>query len=152
MRISFPNHGAATPLAATQVFAKTQSAIRQPGDARCLSFDRQLEHVAHVLGLTDSQKEQARVIFRNAREFSQPVQQELRQNRERLTAAAMSASEPDIQRLASEHGRLLGQLAAIHTRASAKFYQTLTSEQLVKYDHMRQQSGRSSILEPTQSS
>jgi Spy/CpxP family protein refolding chaperone len=142
MRIPFLKPGAAAALAATQVFARTPSATRQPDAARWLSFDRQLEHVAHVLGLTDSQKEQARVILRNARESSQPLQQELRQNRERLTAAAKSASEPDIQRLATEQGRLLGQLVAIRTRALAKFYQTLSPEQRVKCDELRQQSRR----------
>jgi len=140
MRSSLLKHGAVVALAATVVLAQTPGATRQPGAARGLGFDRHLEHVAQILGLTDSQKEQARVIFRNARESSQPIQEELMRNRDRLTLAAKSASEPDIQSLATEQGRLLGQLVAIRTRASAKFYQTLTPEQRVKYDQMREES------------
>ena len=140
MRCSFLTQGAVIAFAATPVFAQTTNADRQPDTARWLSFDRHLEHLTDVLGLTDSQKEQAIAIFKDARKSSQPLHEELRLNRERLKAAAKMASEPDIQRLATEQGRLWGQLVAIRTRASAKFYQTLTPEQRVKYDQMREQS------------
>jgi Spy/CpxP family protein refolding chaperone len=140
MQCSFVRHAAVLTLAAPVIFAQATSASPQREVAGRPDFNRHLEHLAQVLALTDSQKEQARVIFRNARESSQPVQQELKQNRDRLTAAAKSASETDIQSLATEQGRLLGQLVAIRTRASSKFYQILTPEQRVKYDQMRQQS------------
>jgi Spy/CpxP family protein refolding chaperone len=138
MQSSFLKH--AVLAFSAPLVAQRPSATRHPDAARWLSFDRYLEHLARVLGLTESQKEQAITIFRNARKSSQPVHQELRQNRELLTAAAKSASELDIQRLATEQGRLFGQLVAIRARASAKFYQTLTPEQRVKYDQMREQS------------
>ena len=140
MRSSFLRQGVLIVVAVTTVFAQTTNPNRQPDTARWLSFDRHLEHLSNVLGLTDSQKEQAIAIFKDARKSSQPLHQELRLNRERLTAAAKLASEPDIQRLATEQGRLWGQLLAIRTRASAKFYQALTPEQRVKYDQMREQS------------
>jgi Spy/CpxP family protein refolding chaperone len=126
-------------LAAAVIVAQGPSANRLPGSMGRRGFSGHVEHLAQVLDLTDPQIEQARSIFRNAWESSQPVRQELRQNRERLTAAAKLASDPDIQRLAIEQGRLLGQLVAIRTRASAKFYQILTPEQRVKYDQMPQQ-------------
>jgi Spy/CpxP family protein refolding chaperone len=126
-------------LAAGFLVAQGPSAKPLPGPTERRGFYGHIEQLAQVLNLTDSQKEQARTIFRNARESSQPVQQELRQNRDRLTAAAKTASEPDIQRLAIEQGRLWGQLTAIRTEASAKFYQILTPEQRVKYEQMRQE-------------
>jgi len=99
-----------------------------------------LDHVAQVLNLTDSQKAQARTIFEHAQQSAQPIRQELKQNREMLTAAAkVSNSEGDIQKLANDQGRLLGKLIAIRTEASARFYQLLTPEQRVKADQMHEE-------------
>jgi len=126
-------------LAAGLIVAQGPSAKRLPGSTGGRGFNGHVEHLAQALNLTDSQKEQARTIFRNARESSQPIQEELKRNRDRLTLAAKSASETDIQSLAIEQGRLLGQLVAIRTRASSKFYQILTPEQRIKYDEERQQ-------------
>jgi len=126
-------------LAAGLIVAQGPSAKRLPGSTGGRGFNGHVEHLAQALNLTDSQKEQAQTIFRNARESSQPIQEELKRNRDRLTLAAKSASETDIQSLAIEQGRLLGQLVAIRTRASSKFYQILTPEQRIKYDEERQQ-------------
>jgi Spy/CpxP family protein refolding chaperone len=99
-----------------------------------------LDHIAQALNLTDSQKEQARTIFQNVKQSAQPIREELKQNREKLMAAAKASnSEADIQRLATEQGRLLGKLIAIRTVGSAKFYQVLTPEQRVKADQMHEQ-------------
>ena len=139
MTRTFPKLAAVILLAAGGIVAQASRANPLPGSLGRLGFNGHVEHLAQVLDLTDSQKEQARIIFRNARESSQPIREELKRNRDRLTAAAKSASETDIQSLAIEQGRLLGQLTAIRTRASSKFYQILTPEQRVKYDQMRQQ-------------
>jgi Spy/CpxP family protein refolding chaperone len=96
--------------------------------------------MAQALGLTASQKEQARMIFQHARQSAQPIQQEVRQNRENLLAAAKAGkSEGDIEKLADDQGRLLGKLIAIRTEATAKFYQMLTPEQRIKADQMDEQ-------------
>jgi Spy/CpxP family protein refolding chaperone len=93
--------------------------------------------MAQALGLTASQKEQARMIFQHARQSAQPIRQELMQNREQLVAAAKAGkSDADIEKLADDQGRLLGKLVAIRTEASAKFYQMLTPEQRIKADQM----------------
>ena len=95
------------------------------------------EQMAQALGLTASQKEQARMIFQHARQSAQPIRQELMQNREQLVAAAKAGkSDADIEKLADDQGRLLGKLVAIRTEASAKFYQMLTPEQRIKADQM----------------
>lgn len=99
-----------------------------------------LERMAQALNLTPSQKEQARMIFDHARQSAQPILGDLRQNRKALMAAAKgTASDSDIQRLADDHGRLLGQLTGIRTQASAKFYQLLTPEQRTQADQMHEQ-------------
>jgi Spy/CpxP family protein refolding chaperone len=99
-----------------------------------------VDHLAQALSLTDPQKEQARAIFEHARQSAQPIRAELKQNREKLMAAAKAnSSEGDIQKLAGEQGRLVGKLIAIRTEASAKFYQLLTPEQRVKADQMHEQ-------------
>ena len=99
-----------------------------------------VEHLRQVLNLTDTQQEQARKIFQQARQSAQPIREELKQGREKLTAAAKAGnSESEIQKLAAEQGRLLGKLIAIRTEAHSKFYQLLTPEQRVKCDQMREQ-------------
>ena len=99
-----------------------------------------LDHVAQVLNLTDSQRQQGRMIFEHAKQTSQPIRQELKQNREKLAAATkVSNSDADIERLAAEQGRLVGKLIAIHSEARAKFYQLLTPEQRVKSDQMHKE-------------
>jgi Spy/CpxP family protein refolding chaperone len=98
------------------------------------------EQMAQALGLTASQKEQARMIFQYARQSAQPIRQELMQNREKLVAAAKAGkSDADIEKIADDHGRLLGRLVAIRTEASAKFYKMLTPEQRAKADRMDEQ-------------
>jgi len=98
------------------------------------------EQMAQALSLTASQKEQARMIFKHAQQSAQPIQQEVRQNREKLVAAAKAGKgEGDIEKLADDQGRLLGKLIAIRTEASAKFYQILTPEQRFKADQMDEQ-------------
>ena len=138
---------AVATFAAGIVFAQTPTVDSRPGAVHAQEGRRgfmwghmDLDHVAQVLNLTDSQKEQARTIFQQARQSAEPIRQELRQNREKLSAAAkVSNSEGDIQKLANEQGRLLGKLIAIRTEASAKFYQMLTPEQRVKADQMHEQ-------------
>jgi Spy/CpxP family protein refolding chaperone len=99
-----------------------------------------LDRLTQSLNLTDSQKQRARAIFESARQSAQPIRQELKANRDKLRAAAkVSNGEGDIQRLATEQGRLLGKLIAIRTQASANFYQMLTPEQRVKADQMHEQ-------------
>jgi Spy/CpxP family protein refolding chaperone len=147
MRHSFTKHAAVATFVAGIVFAQTPTGDSHPSAVNTQEERRgfmcghlDLDHVTQVLNLTDSQKEQARMIFQHAQELAQPIRQELKENREKLTAAAkVSNSEGDIQKLANEQGRLLGKLIAIRTEASAKFYQMLTPEQRVKADQMHEQ-------------
>lgn len=148
MLFSFTKCATAATLAAGIIFAQSPASDTQPGAGYIQNwrlgssmhgqFD--LDRLTQVLNLTDAQKGQAQTIFQDAQLSAKPIRQELKQNRERLSAAAkISNSEGDIQKLAKEQGRLLGELIAIRTEASAKFYQILTPEQRVKDDQLHQQ-------------
>jgi len=132
--------------AAAMAFAQSPAAEPEPGSVNTQPGAPEvkrghwdLNHLTQALNLTDSQRAQAQTIFQNARQSAQPIREELKQNREKLTAAAkISKNEAEIQKLAGEQGRLLGKLIAIRTEASAKFYQILTAEQRVKADEMHE--------------
>jgi len=155
MRNSFMKCAAIATFAGGIVFAQSPTDSPKPGAAYTQEGRRgfmrgqlDLDHVAQVLNLTDSQKQQAQAIFERAQQAAQPVRQELRQNREKLAAAAKTNNAADIQTLATEQGRLLGKLIAIHTERSAKFYQLLTPEQRVKADQMHERFGQRSRSTP----
>ena len=147
MRYLFMKSAAIATFAAGMAVAQTASGGSRPfapcteeGGRGAMWGRMNVDRMAQALSLTDTQKEQARTIFENSRQSAQPIRAELRQNREKLMAAAKAnASEGDIQKLAGEQGRLLGKLVAIRTEASAKFYQMLTPEQRVKADQMHEQ-------------
>lgn len=142
MRFSFMKYAGVAALATGMVFAQapaggSQSASTQAQQGRRRFMRRHLDRIAQQLNLTDSQKQQSRAIFRQARQSAQPIRQELKQNREALQAAAKAnQADTQIQTLANQQGQLLGQLVAIRTEASAKFYQMLTPEQRAKADQM----------------
>lgn len=141
----FFKYAATMALAAGMVFAQAPTTNPQPAPPQARPgrhgfVRRPLAHIAQALNLTDSQKQQARTIFQQARQSAQPIRQELKQNREALASAAKNGqNEADIQKLSTEQGRLLGHLVAIRTEASAKFYQMLTPEQRAKADQMHEQ-------------
>lgn len=111
----------------------------QPGRRKAMRGQWNLEHLSQTLNLTDSQKTRAQTIFQTARQSAEPIRQELKQNREELRAATkVSNNDGQIEKLATEQGRLLGKLIGIHAAASAKFYQILTPEQRAKADEMRE--------------
>ncbi len=146
MTHSFFRYAATMALAAGMVFAQAptttpaQPATPQAREGRHGFVRRHLEHIAQALNLTDSQKQQARTIFQQARQSAQPIRQELKQNREALASAVKNGQgDTEIQKLSTEQGRLLGHLVAIRTEASAKFYQMLTPEQRAKADQMHEQ-------------
>jgi len=141
----FMKYTAVAALATGMVFAQTSGSNEQTlapkaQQGRRGFMRRHLERIAQALNLTDSQKQQARAIFRQARESARPVRQELKQNREALTAAAkVNKGEAEIQKLSAEQGRLCGHLVEIRTEGSARFYQMLTPEQKAKADQMHTQ-------------
>ncbi len=148
MRFQWFKFVAVPALAAGMAFSQTSPAPENPG-ARMAH--RQFGHkramwagrMAHFLGLTDAQKEQAKSIMREAAQSAKPLRDQLRQERQQLRAAAKANDTQQIQALSTTQGQIFGQLAAIRTTAFAKVYNTvLTPEQRTKADqlpqHMRQ--------------
>ena len=130
-------------LAGGMVFTQAASPSPSGSSTSTTRRDMMRERFAQMeqkLNLTDAQKQQAHSIFKSARESSQPIRTQLRENREALAAAAKAGkSDSTIQELATKQGQLLGQEIAIHTQAYKKFYSILTPDQRTKADQMHQQ-------------
>jgi Spy/CpxP family protein refolding chaperone len=101
-----------------------------------------IDHFARVLDLTDTQKQAAKTIFSDAKAQAEPIATQLKQGHEVMAAAVKAnKSDAEINDLATRQGVLMGQLAAIHAKAMARFYAQLTPEQKTKaeaiHDHMK---------------
>ncbi len=130
---------AVAALACGMAFAQTAPApAPQPGQAKTGIRARVRQRMMQALNLTDAQKQQAKTIFQQARQSSQPVRQQLQQNRDALAAAVKANDTAQIQSLSNQQGQLRGQLLAIRSEAMAKFYNTLTPDQKAKADQMHQ--------------
>jgi protein CpxP len=92
-------------------------------------FARMHQRVMKALNLTDAQKQQARAIFQETRQKTEPIRAELRQNRQALTAAIKADNKADIQKLSKADGELMGRVMVARNEARAKFYSILTPEQ-----------------------
>ncbi len=96
-----------------------------------------IDFLATVLSLTDAQKTQATAIFEAAETASTTLRETQALQRQALIDAAKSnAADAAIDQLAATLGSTSGQLAAIQTKALAKFYALLTTEQKAKFDEL----------------
>jgi Spy/CpxP family protein refolding chaperone len=96
-----------------------------------------LDRLATRLNLTEAQKEQAKAEFQNAREQSQPLMAQLKETHQALADAVKTGkTEVEIDQIAGRQGDLMGELAAIRTKAMAKVYATLTPEQRAQADQL----------------
>ena len=96
-----------------------------------------VDFLGTVLSLTDVQKTQAAAIFEQAQTASASLRETQAQQHAALQDAAKSnAADGTIDDLAATLGATSGQLAAIHTKAFAKFYALLTTEQRTKLDEL----------------
>ena len=85
------------------------------------------QHMMQALNLTDAQKQQAKTIFQDARQKAQPLRDQLKQNREALTAAVKADDVARIHSLTAERGKLEGQMLGIRTEAMAKRNRTVVT-------------------------
>jgi periplasmic protein CpxP/Spy len=141
MKRTFVKLAAVAALATGLVFAQTPSPSPSPNQQtkHHQGVRRHKGRLAQRLGLTDAQKAQAKTIFQQARVSAKPVREQLKQNRQALSAAVKAGkSDADLQKLAAVQGKLRGQMVAIRTEAFAKFYNELTPEQRAKADQMQQ--------------
>jgi len=94
-----------------------------------------VERMAVRFTLTESQKQQALVIYVDVEHNSQPLERKIAEQRGALREAIKSgAPEWQIDQLSGALGSLTGQLAAIETKGDAKFYVLLTAEQRQKWN------------------
>jgi Spy/CpxP family protein refolding chaperone len=119
-------------LSATAVLAQGPRG-HGPGGPR----GNRIDFLATVLSLTDAQKTQATAIFDAAETASAPLRETQGTQRTALNDAAKSnATDVTIDQLAATVGTTSGQLVAIQTKAFAKFYALLTTEQRTKLDEL----------------
>ena len=110
MRLSVMKHAVVTAFAVGIVFAQVPTGSSQGRGANAAAgphspMGGHLDEITQVLNLTDSQKAQARMIFEQAGQSAEPILQDLKENREKLDAAAKASnSEGDIQKLILAHG------------------------------------------------
>lgn len=146
MKHSVMKLGAAAALAGGMMFAQTQTQTQTPAQPQAQTQAKPRGFRGHpgqrmmqALNLTDTQKQQADAIFKQAREQAQPLRTQLRQNREALNTAAKAGNQGQIQQLSTDQGKLLGQLVAIHAGAQSKFYKILMPDQQAKADQLHNQ-------------
>lgn len=94
-----------------------------------------VERMAARFSLTESQKQQALVIYMEVEHNSLPLERKIAEQRYALREAVKNnAPEWQVDQLAGALGSLTGQLVAIETKADAKFYALLNSEQRQKWN------------------
>lgn len=101
-----------------------------------------LEFLAGYLALSDTQKTQAQSIFDAAESASETARGQLTAASDALKAAVKTnAPDSDLDRLGAAVGAVQGQMAALHAKASAKFYALLTADQKTKFDALGDRGG-----------
>src|SRR5882724_6549512 len=123
---------AQTPAPADQSTQATQarSHRKAPGGRMVARLSRQLS-------LTPDQQNQARAIFQEARTQQQSLAPKLKDERQAMSSAIKSDNEAQIDQLAQQNAQLNSSARAIHAKAMAKFYATLTPDQKTKFDALR---------------
>ena len=130
----------AAVLAAGMAFAYAE-APAQPGNHsanRQQWMQRRFDRISVYLNLTDAQKTQAQAVLKEAHESAAKLAPQMKANREALAAAIKANNKTEIDRLAAQRGVLMGKMMAARDEGFAKIYQTLTPEQRVKADQMRE--------------
>jgi len=85
-----------------------------------------------ALDLTAAQKQQAKTILQATRQQVQPLAQQLKQDRQSLSAAVQAGNTAQIQQLSKAMGDLHGQVLALRSAGMAQFYALLTPDQKTK--------------------
>jgi Spy/CpxP family protein refolding chaperone len=124
--------GAAIILAQTS--ATAQNAAGKANGVR----DQVRKRLVNALDLTADQKQRAKIIMQGARQTAQPLTQQLKQDREALTAAIQAGDSARIQQLSTDMGSLRGHVLAIRSDAMSKFYAMLTPDQKAKAAEFQQ--------------
>ena len=117
-------------LAAAMMFAQGAAPTRGHG-----GFGQKM---AQALNLTPDQQANAKQVMMQAHEQAAPLRQQLKQSREALANAVKSGNDAQIDQITKDQAPVMAQMAAIRAHAFEKIYATLTPEQKIKADSMRQ--------------
>lgn len=143
MKQTFVKFATTAALAAGMALAQVPSTPAQPQPAQQGKMWHHRgagrQRMLAALNLTDTQKQQAKSVFQQARQQAQPLREQLKQNREALAAAVKANDVAQIHSLAAQQGNLRGQMLGIRSEAMAKVYANLTPEQKAKADQLHQQ-------------
>ena len=93
--------------------------------------------LSRQLALTPDQQNQARAIFQQARTQRQSLAPQMKTEHQAMAAAIKSDNEAQIDQLTQQNAQLNSSARAIHAKAMAKFYATLTPDQKTKFDALR---------------
>ena len=140
MQCNLIRFATAAAIAAGLAFAQTPARPPQPpAEHRMAGPGEFHERMMQQLNLSETQKQEAKAIFEQARTAAKPVREELMQNREALHAAIKANDTARIHTLAAKQGDLRAKIVEIRADAMAKFYTKLTPEQRTKADQLHQE-------------
>jgi Spy/CpxP family protein refolding chaperone len=130
------------PWALLATLATGSTVAQRPGGFRTWARET-VERMTERFGLTEQQKQQALVIYASVEENTRPLERKMADQRNALREAVKSnAPEWQIDQMAGALGAIASQLAALETKADAKFYALLTTEQRQKWDQPFPRFGR----------
>ena len=95
-----------------------------------------VQRMSARLNLSPDQQNQAKAIFKSAREQASAIAPKLREERVALREAVKTDNEGQIDRILNQNSQLNTQAREIHTKAVAKFYQILNPSQKAQFDQM----------------
>ena len=94
--------------------------------------------MAEFLGLTEAQQADIKKIRTAARDQSKPIRKQLRSGRKALREAVKAGETAKIDTLATEQGKLQGQLVAIGAKTRLDLKNVLTPEQQQKWSSFQE--------------
>jgi Spy/CpxP family protein refolding chaperone len=114
--------------------ALAQAAAQPRGGFRTWARET-AEQMAVRFALSESQKQQALVVYMKVEEDTKPLEKKIGELRMALRDAVKNnAPEWQIDQMSGAMGSLTAQVTAIETKGQAKFYALLNAEQRQKWD------------------
>jgi periplasmic protein CpxP/Spy len=101
---------------------------------------RMLQRMTEQLNLTEAQQAQIKTILQTQKSKTQPLRQQLRQNRLAQTGAVTGTfDEAQVRSFASKHAQIMTDLTVEKERTKSQIYAVLTPDQRQKAQAMMQQ-------------
>lgn len=122
--------------------ALAQAAAQPRGGFRTWAWEM-VDQMARRFALSESQKQQALVVYMKVEEDSRPLERKIGELRMALREAVKNNSaEWQIDQMSGAVGALTAQITAIETKGEARFYALLNAEQRQKWDQSFRGPGR----------